>query len=116
MSRSPSRRLEAFEEAIAGAFSLKAGDPRAAFALLERADVLGQRDVGTHFRVHFRMLDVAMRDRDWREVRGQVLRIILVPLGHLVGRLPFGNTGGANVSAFEPMRVPPDLKRLLDSD
>ena len=51
---------------------------------------------------------------DMRELRGQVRRIALVPVGHLVGRLPMGNTGGANVSAFEWMAIPPDLERLLE--
>jgi hypothetical protein len=44
---------------------------------------------------------------------GHRLRLALVPLGHLVGCLPIGNTGGANVSAFAPMAIPRDLKRLL---
>jgi hypothetical protein len=25
-----------------------------------------------------------------------------------------GNTGGANVSAFKPMAIPPELKRLIE--
>jgi hypothetical protein len=48
-------------------------------------------------------------------VSGQVLRIALVPLGHLLGRLPRGNTGAANVSAFAPMAIAPDIERLLDN-
>jgi hypothetical protein len=93
---------------------LAAGDAPGAFALLERAHVLGQRDFGAHLRVHARMLHVAWRSGDGREVRGQLLRLALVPLGHLLGRLPAGNTGRANVSAFEPMDVAADLQRLLD--
>ena len=92
-----------------------AGDAAAAFASLERAHVLGQREFGPHLRVHLRMLSIAMSMRDWREVRGQVLRIALVPIGHLLARLPRGNTGAANVSAFAPMTIPPDIERLLDN-
>lgn len=87
--------------------------PRRVFAALERADVLGQRDFSAHLRVHGWMLRVGWETGDWREVVGQLMRLALVPLGHLVGRLPIGNTGGANVSAFAPMAIPPDLKRLL---
>ena len=44
-----------------------------------------------------------------------MLRTALVAFGHLFGRLPRGNTGAANVSAFAPMNIPPDTERLLDN-
>ena len=84
-----------------------------AFELLERAHVLGQRDLIRHFSVHLPMLHAAWMQRDAREMAGQMLRIALVPLGHLMGRLPRGNTGGSNVSAFEPMAIAPEVERLL---
>jgi len=114
-SNTVSARVAAFDTAMAGARQhLRAGDPRAAFPLLERAHVLGQRDLTRHFSVHLCMLRAAWMQRDAREIAGQILRIALVPLGHLVGRLPRGNTGGSNVSAFEPMEIPPDLARLIE--
>jgi Protein of unknown function (DUF3703) len=110
----PSPRIEAFDASVSQARRcLASGDARAAFGLLERAHVLGQRDIGRHIHVHVLMLRTAWVLRDRRELRGQVLRLALVPLGHLLRRLPAGNTGGANVSAFEPMAVAPDLARLL---
>ena len=109
-------RTAAFEAALSEAsLRLAAGDAAAAMKLLERAHVLGQNDFGPHLRVHLRMLHVGWRTRDWHEVRGQVLRIALVPLGHLLGRLPRGNTGAASVSAFAPMAIAPDIERLLDN-
>jgi hypothetical protein len=90
------------------------GDSTRAFAFLERAHVLGQGRPVPHLRVHGQMLKLGWAVRDWREVTGQLMRLALVPVGHLFGRLPAGNTGGANVSAFKPMPVPPDLQRLLD--
>jgi hypothetical protein len=92
----------------------RAGELRAAFALLERAHVLGQRRFGRHMAVHGRMLRLGWRLRDGREVRGQLLRLLLTPLGHLTGRLPTGNTGGANISAFAPLPIADDLRGLLD--
>ncbi len=110
-----SPRVAAFEAALAESGQRwAAGDAAAAFASLERAHVLGQRDFGPHLKVHLRMLSIATSLRDWREVRGQVLRVALVPLGHLLARLPRGNTGAANVSAFAPMAIPPDIESLLD--
>jgi hypothetical protein len=41
-------------------------------------------------------------------VNGQLLRLLLVPLGHLSGRFPLGNTGRSHVSAFRPMSVAPE--------
>lgn len=90
-----------------------AGDANSAFAALERAHVLGQLDFVPHLRVHWQMLRAGWSVGDWREVMGQLMRIALVPVGHLVGRLPIGNTGGANVSAFKPMPIAPELERLI---
>ena len=111
-----SPRIAAFQAALSEAsHRLAAGDAAAAWESLERAHVLGQSDFGLHLRVHLRMLHVGFTSRDWREVRGQVLRITLVPVGHLLGRLPRGNKGTANVSAFAPMAIAPDIERLLDN-
>ena len=110
-----SPRIEAYDANVLQARRcLSSGDARSAFPLLERAHVLGQRDFGRHINVHVLMLRAAWVLGDGREMRGQLLRLALVPLGHLLRRLPAGNTGGANVSAFEPMAVAPDLARLLD--
>ena len=109
-------RLEAaFESAMAKAREhLSAGDARSAFVALETAHVLGQPAFVRHLRVHARMLQAAWRLHDLQELRGQVFRLCLVPLGHALGRLPVGNTGRSNVSAFEPMPIPAELSDLLD--
>ena len=114
MTSNETPRIQAFEAEMADAAGFRlAGDTRRAFAALERAHVLGQRDFVAHLRVHRWMLRIGWDQGDWREVAGQLMRLVLVPLGHLSGRLPVGNTGGANVSAFKPMAIPPDLERLL---
>lgn len=59
------------------------------------------------------MLGYAIALRDWREAFGQAIRLALAPLGALTGRLAWGNTGRANVSAFRPMPVRPDLGAKL---
>lgn len=80
---------------------------------LEAAHIVGQRDLKTHTLSHYYMLKLAVRTRDWRECAGQLLRLLLVPLGHLTGRLPMGNTGRATVSAFAPMPVRSELRQLI---
>ena len=59
--------------------------------------------------------DAAIRARgtDLRESVGQLFRILVAAPGSWTGRYPAGNTGGANVSAFEPMPLPDDLRDLL---
>jgi hypothetical protein len=109
-----SREL-AFGTAMAEARrQLHAGNPRAALAALRDAHILGQQDIGRHALAHWHMLRAAVALRDGREVAGQLLRLVLVPLGHLSGRLPRGNPGTADVSAFAPHPIPPQLQRLID--
>jgi hypothetical protein len=109
-------RIAAYDAAMAAAReSLANFNPEQALAQLERAHVLGQRDFGRHWRVHLLMLRVAWEVTDGREMRGQLLRLALTPIGHLTRRLPEGNTGRSNVSAFAPMAVPADLQRLLEA-
>lgn len=99
-----STRTAAYDAAMTVArASLARSAPALALAQLERAHVLGQRDFARHWHVHALMLRAAWDLSDARELRGQLLRLALVPLGHLFRRLPAGNTGRANVSAFVPM-------------
>ncbi|HEX8055241.1 MAG TPA: DUF3703 domain-containing protein [Novosphingobium sp.] len=89
------------------------GDAAASWHALERAHILAQPALGDHLRVHLAMLAHAVRTRDPGEAVGQVLRVLLAPIGALTGHLPIGNTGRSNVSAFTPMRVPADLADAL---
>jgi hypothetical protein len=80
---------------------------------LERAHILSQPTAWLHVRTHGAMLIAAVRRRDGHEVLGQVFRLLVAAPGSLTGRYPVGNTGGANVSAFEPMPIPDDLQGYL---
>jgi hypothetical protein len=62
------------------------------------------------------MLSFAYELRDFREAFGQIFRLALAPIGNITGRLPRGNTGRSNVSAFAAMDIPSDLQALLQSD
>ena len=81
--------------------------------LLMAAHVAGQHRLRLHWDSHVRMLGQARRERDLREMAGQLLRLALVPLGHALQRLPAGNVGRATVSAFAPMQPPADVAALL---
>lgn len=85
----------------------------AAFSQLERAHILGQRDLGAHLVTHWWMLKCGWQQRSAKEVIGQLLRLLAVLPGFISGWVPLGNTGGANVSALKPMPLPDDIKALL---
>lgn len=91
------------------------GDLVTALKHLERAHILSQRHTFAHVRVHWRMLQVGLRRRAPREVVGQMLRMVAALLFSQIW-VPAGNTGGTDVSAFKPMPVPEDLRRLLAED
>lgn len=82
---------------------------------LERAHVLAQSQALQHTRIHLLMLVFATRRGNWREVAGQILRLVLAPIGSVTGTAPLGNTGGADVSAFQPMPISDEMRRKLGS-
>lgn len=103
------------EELLVEAGRLRvAGSLESAWQALEDAHVLSQPRAAEHVRVHAAMAGLALRTRQWSELAGQGLRLLLAAPGSLAGRYPRGNTGRANVSAFLPMPLRPELQRWLD--
>lgn len=105
--------FEVYEEELSRArVALATGNVEVCFGHLERAHVLSQRMTGRHIHVHWLMLVAGWRRGDWREVVGQVPRMLA---SLLFSRLwvPRGNSGRARVSAFAPMPVPADLQYLV---
>lgn len=84
-----------------------------AFHSLERAHILGQRYFIKHMITHWWMFKIALKRADAKELLGQILRLIAVVPGYLIGWVPKGNTGGANVSAVKPMPIPEEFSELL---
>ena len=85
------------------------------WAFLTAAHIVGQLDLALHLQCHLAMLRLSWLEKRWTEMFGQLLRIILAPLGHIFGKLPIGNTGRANVSAFKPMPVSSDIQSIIES-
>jgi len=92
------------------------GNTTEAWRALERAHIVSQLHLGPHLASHWAMLRFAVRERDAKEVVGQIFRLALAPLGAISGRIPAGNTGRANVSAFQPMKIPDDLRKRLGGE
>ena len=101
------------EERAAAVTARRLGDQPGEWHHLERAHILSQPMTVPHLRTHVAMLGAALRRQDRREVVGQMLRLVVAGPGSLSGRYPVGNTGGADVSALQPMPIPEDLRSVL---
>ncbi|MDX1912867.1 MAG: DUF3703 domain-containing protein [Saprospiraceae bacterium] len=96
--------------------AILAGDLPQAWHHLERAHILGQSYPKEHSYVHWKMLQFGFQIKSWREIRGQILRLVFGGVKSFVGQIPVGNTGGANVPPLLPLEIPLDLKHILDNN
>ena len=89
------------------------GNLSIAWRHLERAHILGQLWPREHNYVHWLMLKFGIHIKDKKEIVGQIPRLLIGGVKSFVGRVPVGNTGGANVPPLRPMEIPNDLALLL---
>lgn len=109
------RVREAFDQELRAARDSEARtEINDAWRHLELAHVLSQAYSAAHLRVHWLMFSFAFRQRNVREILGQIPRLLLAAPGSWTGRAPRGNTGGANVGIFTPMPIPAELAALLE--
>lgn len=85
------------------------------FYFFERAHVLGQKDPYYHVLSHVWMLKLALKQKNIKEIAGQLFRIPSGFIGSVIGWVPTGNTGGSKISPFKKMPIPSDLQIYLDS-
>lgn len=101
------KELEQYREAC------KRGNIIHAWYHLERAHVIGQAYPIEHSRVHWLMLKFGFAIKDWKEIFGQIPRLLVGGIKSFVGDIPVGNTGGANVPPLQPMPIPEDIRNVL---
>ncbi len=89
------------------------GDISLSFAHLENAHVLGQESTWWHVKVHWLMLLWGLRQGDYGEFFGQILRVIGAVLLTSVKGVPIGNTGGSNVSPIKEMPINPEHEKII---
>jgi hypothetical protein len=95
--------------------AIAAQDFETAWIALQRAHILGQKDAIAHMSAHWNMLKVAWKQRDFREVTGQLMPVLLaVPLTLLYGQFRSLRGGKANVNDSEQMSVPEDIQQILN--
>ncbi len=81
---------------------------------LERAHILGQPYPVEHTLVHWKMLRFGIRIKNGKEIIGQLPRLLFGGVKSFVGKIPTGNTGGANVPPLKPMEIPADLAAIIN--
>ena len=89
------------------------GQLQLAWNHLERAHILGQAFPVPHTAVHWQMLKFGWKIKSWNEVVGQIPRLLVGGVKSFVGKIPVGNTGGANVPPLLPMEIPADLNEIF---
>ncbi|MFY0603681.1 MAG: DUF3703 domain-containing protein [Flavobacteriaceae bacterium] len=81
---------------------------------LERSHIIGQSYPLEHTYSHWLMLKFGFRQKDTKEVFGQVVRLLVGGWKSFINHVPFGNTGGSNVLPLKPMPIPNDIEKLFD--
>src|SRR5690606_23106831 len=81
---------------------------------LERSHIIGQSYPFHHTHVHWLMLKFGFREKNTKEIFGQILRLIFGGFKSFINYVPLGNTGGANVPPLKPMPLPDDIEKLLN--
>ena len=89
------------------------GDLRQAWFHLERAHVIGQAYPIEHTYVHWKMLQFGFRIKSTKEIIGQIPRLLVGGVKSFVGKIPVGNTGGADVPALMPMEIQEDILKMF---
>lgn len=80
---------------------------------LERAHILGQPYPLAHTAVHWKMLCFGIAIKNVKEIMGQIPRLLVGGVKSFVGKIPTGNTGGANVPPLFSMEIPEDLLLII---
>lgn len=89
-------------------------DHNACFEHLSRAHIISQLSWIHHLYVHFLMYKYACSRKDYKEVKGQVLRMIVTIPGHILKKIPSGNIGWTTIGLTETRPIPHDLVKLFE--
>ena len=74
---------------------------------------MGQPYPYEHTTVHWKILCFGVKIKNFREVMGQIPRLLIGGVKSFVGKIPVGNTGGSNVPPLQPMEIPEDLLAII---
>lgn len=95
-------------------YALQRGELQMAWRYLERAHILGQAYPYEHTQTHWHMMKFAFAIKNAKEILGQIPRLIVGGWKSFIGKIPLGNTGGANEPPLRPMEIPEDLLIIIN--
>lgn len=84
-----------------------------AWRQLERIHIIGQPWFVQHTYSHWLMLRFGIKVKNKKEILGQLPRLLLGGIKSFVGKIPTGNTGGANVPPLRVMEIPDEIKKMM---
>lgn len=93
--------------------AFKEGNLVKAWEHLERAHIIGQKYPYEHSLVHWKMLLFGFKIKSFKEVIGQIPRLLVGGIKSFVGHIPVGNPGGSNVPPLKPFPISEDLKTIF---
>lgn len=93
--------------------SFNASELQRAWHHLERAHIIGQLYPYHHSYVHWKMLLFGIHVKDLKEVIGQIPRLVIGGVKSFVGKIPLGNTGGANIPPLKPLPISEELLEIF---
>lgn len=92
---------------------LKFNEYAMAWRHLERAHVVGQSFAWPHTYVHWKMLLFGIKIKNRKEILGQIPRLLVGGIKSFVGKVPLGNTGGANIPPLKPLEIEPEIQEIF---
>lgn len=92
--------------------ALKSNNFEVSFYHLENAHILGQKHIYRHTVSHYWMLIFGLKTKNYKEVVGQIFRIIASIIFTLLW-VPTGNTGGTNIPPLKPNPIRKELKKFF---
>lgn len=94
--------------------SLQENKLQQAWLHLEKAHVIGQAYPFQHSYVHWRMLQFGIKIKSLKEVTGQIPRLLVGGIKSFVGKIPVGNTGGANIPPLKPLPIQQEIIEIFE--
>jgi hypothetical protein len=94
--------------------SLQENNLQQAWQHLERAHVICQAYPFQHSYVHWKMLQFGIKIKSPKEVIGQVPRLLLGGVKSFVGKIPVGNTGGADIPPLKALPIDPEIMEIFE--
>lgn len=93
--------------------NFKSGNFQVSWKHLERAHIIGQAYPLEHTYAHWKMLKFGIKIKSIKEIFGQIPRLLVGGIKSFVGKIPVGNTGGANVHPLKSLPINEDILAIF---